>query len=98
MPDWKQEVSKHLADLRIEPAREPAIIEELSRHLEERYEELLKSGSSKPDARQKVLDELGGGEFAVTLPRAERSYRQSAAPVKGLRSRILLADFLRDLK
>jgi predicted permease len=98
MPDWKQEISEHLADLRIEPAREPAIIEELSRRLEERYEELLKSGSSKPDARQKVLEELGGGEFAVTLTRAERGYRQSAAPVKGLRSRILLADFLRDLK
>jgi len=31
MPDWKQEISEHLADLRIEPAREPAIVEELRR-------------------------------------------------------------------
>ena len=55
MPDWKQEIGRRLADLRIEPTREAAIIEELSQHLEDRYEELLSAGSSESDARQTVL-------------------------------------------
>jgi predicted permease len=98
MPDWKQEISMHLADLRIAPGRQTAIVEEMSQHLEDRYEELLRSGCSEPDACQKVLEELEGGAFAVAQPRAERRHGQSVASVEGLRSRNLVADFLRDLK
>ena len=36
MPDWKREIRKRLASLRLEPTREADIVEELSEHLEER--------------------------------------------------------------
>jgi predicted permease len=99
MPDWKQEIGGRLADLRIEPTREVAIIEELSQHLEDRYEELLSTGSSEPDARQTVLEELEGSELlAAALPSSERRFSQNAAPLAALPSGNLLSDLLRDLR
>jgi len=41
MPVWKQEIRKRLAPLKLEPAREAAIVEELSQHLDDCYNELL---------------------------------------------------------
>jgi predicted permease len=99
MPDWKQEIGRRLADLRIEPTREAAIIEELSQHLEDRYEELLSTGSSEPDACQTVLEELEGSELlAAALPSSERRFSQNAAPPAALPSGNLLSDLLRDLR
>src|SRR6202012_5629289 len=81
MPDWKMELRSRLAHLRIEPARETAIIEELSQHLDDRYEDLLISGIREPEARQKVLEELKDSELlAAALPRAERRYGEYAIP------------------
>ena len=76
MPDWKNEIGSRLADQQIEPTREAAIIEELSQHLEDRYEELLSAGSSESDARQTVLEELEGSELlAAALPSFDRALR-----------------------
>src|ERR1700755_229278 len=81
MPDWKLELRSRLAHLRIEPARETAIIEELSQHLDDRYEDLLLSGILESDARQKILEELKDSELlAAALPRAERRYDDYAIP------------------
>jgi predicted permease len=81
MPDWKLELRTRLAHLRIEPGRETAIIEELSQHLDDRYEDLLMSGIPEPDARQKILEELKDSELlAAALPRAERRYGEYAVP------------------
>ncbi len=99
MPDWKQEISRHLADLHIEPARETAIVEELSQQLEDRYRNLLASGSSQPEARRKVLEELECSELlAAALPPGERRYKQTVPPPAASPSGNLLADLLRDLK
>ena len=40
MPDWTEHLRPRLAQLRLSPAREAEIIEELSQHLDQRYEEL----------------------------------------------------------
>ena len=45
MPDWKSEIRWRLANLKIEPAREASIIEELSQYLEDCYAEFLASGA-----------------------------------------------------
>ena len=37
MPEWKEEIRKRLVDLKLPPAREAEIQEELAQHLEERY-------------------------------------------------------------
>ena len=52
MPDWTADLRARLAELRLTPAREAEIVEELSQHLDDRYEELRASGSSDTDARR----------------------------------------------
>lgn len=58
MIDWKQEIRHRLAGLKLEPVREIEIVEELSQHLEDRYCELLSSGSTEEGAHGAVLAEL----------------------------------------
>jgi hypothetical protein len=41
MPCWKDEVRKRLAELKLGPAREVEIVEELAEHMEDRYQEHL---------------------------------------------------------
>ena len=48
MPEWKQEVRDRL--LHLEPTREDSTIEELSQHLEDRYEGSLAPGAIPSDA------------------------------------------------
>jgi hypothetical protein len=40
MPDWKPHIRPHLAVLRLSPARESEIVEELSQHLDDRWREI----------------------------------------------------------
>ena len=99
MPDWKQEISRRLENLRIDPAREASIVEELRQHLEDRYEELLLAGNSESDARRTVLEELEGSELLATaLPPAMRNSANSAPPPAALPSGNLLNDLLRDVR
>ena len=41
MPEWAQYVRPHLAGLRLDPVREAEIVDEVSQHLDLRYEETL---------------------------------------------------------
>ncbi len=99
MPDWEQEISRRLENLWIDPAREASIIDELSQHLEDRYEELLLAGNSESDARRTVLEELEGTELLATaLPSNLRNSANSAPPPAALPSGNLLNDLLRDVR
>jgi putative ABC transport system permease protein len=100
MPDWKQEIASRLEHLKLDPGREAAIIEELSQHLDDRYEELLLKGSSESEARHTVLEELDLGELtASALPSTVRnSARRAPLTPAALPSGNLFADFIRDLK
>jgi hypothetical protein len=44
MPDWAKDIRAAIARLKIEPAREAALVEELSQHLSDRYHELTADG------------------------------------------------------
>lgn len=99
MPDWEMEIRSRLANQQIEPGREASIIEELSQHLEDRYQELLCGGSSEAEARQKALEELDGSEALIAaLPRAERRFNANTTPLAATPSGNLFTDFRRDLK
>src|SRR6478609_10605946 len=100
MPDWKQELAKRLEHLEIDPGREAAIIEELSQHLDDRYEELLLGGSSESEARRTVLEELERSDIpASALPSTvSNSARRAPLTPAALPSGNLFADFTRDLK
>src|SRR5262249_25113481 len=62
-----------LASLNLEPAREAAIVEELSQHLEDRYAELRAGAATVEQAYRAALAELSSGELlAQELRRVER--------------------------
>ena len=84
MPDWKPEILRRLAPLKLAPAREGDITEELTQHLEDRYQELLASGQSEESAFRAALDELKEEDLlARSLKRVERSFdREPIVPGK----------------
>ena len=60
MPDWKRAVEDRLSSVRIDAARRMEIVEELSQHLQDRYDERRAGGASDAAARQAALNELDG--------------------------------------
>jgi len=93
MPDWNADLRARLAGLQLTPAREAEIIEELSQHLDDRYEELQASGIGDADARRMALDELSeAGELAQRMRTLSQSHspapivhgRSSGRPMHGL--------------
>ena len=70
MPDWKPEIRMRLRGSRLTPIREAEIVEELSQHLDDRYESLLSNGSSADEAYRTVVLELES--LANELRRVER--------------------------
>src|SRR5882762_5884753 len=85
MPEWKPEVLRRLAPLKLSPTRETEIAEEIAQHLEDRYQELLVTGQSEDAAFRTAIDELTGEDFlARNLRPLERDlYREPVALGKG---------------
>src|SRR5262245_4141083 len=99
MPDWKPEIGRWLANLKIEPARQAAIIEELSQFLADCYAELLSSGATEEEAYRRTLDELNGGELlAQELWRMERQVPQEPIILGTNRRTNMIADLWQDLR
>src|SRR5512142_577211 len=65
MPDWKSDIARFLAPLKLDPAREAEVSEELAQHLQDRYREMLASGTTDADARRSLQDELNDGTLAA---------------------------------
>jgi predicted permease len=82
----------------LSPEREAEIVEELSQHLDERYEELRLAGAKDREAFLRALDELLEPD---SLARGMRSLRQARVPppvTLGAGKRSLLGDFLQDFR
>ena len=68
MPEWASHVRVRLASLRLSPARENEIVDELSQHLDDRWRELIAGGASPEDATRIALaDFRDGGTLARHL-------------------------------
>jgi putative ABC transport system permease protein len=97
MPEWADQLRSRLADLSLSPAREAEIIDELSEHLDQRYEEFRDAGVNEDDARRQTWAELlDRGALASEL----RSLRQarvspSIAPRSRGRLRLDVTSLLR---
>jgi predicted permease len=77
MPDWKEEIARRLASLKLAPAREAEIVEEVTQHLEDRYQELVAGGATEEEARRLALEELSDEELlARGLRRVEQEVTQ----------------------
>ena len=96
MPEWKEEVRKRLSGLKLAPAHEAEIVEELAQHLDDVYERSLRAGASETEARHAALQELAG-DLLKDLPRSQRPlYQQPVFEGSGRLN--LLADLLHDLR
>src|SRR5262247_2997153 len=99
MREWDEEISQLLAKLNLEPAREAAIVREISQHLDDRYEELLGSGLAPAEAARRTLEELSASEiFERELRRVERPSPQEPIVLGTNRSGNMIADFWQDLR
>ena len=77
MHEWSQEIQKRLASLKLPPAREAEIVEEVAQHLEDRFQELVASGAIEEEARRMALEELSDEELlARGLRRVEQDVTQ----------------------
>jgi putative ABC transport system permease protein len=66
MPDWRPDIASRLDALRLDPAREAEIIDELSLHLDQRYDELLSAGATDNEAFRTAARELLDAETLAT--------------------------------
>src|SRR3954469_25513463 len=71
---WLDQLRPRLAALNLTAAREVEIIEELSQHLDDRYDELRATGADHAEARRIALEELDDHD---TLAREMRALRQA---------------------
>jgi len=100
MPEFKEEIRKRLAGLNLSPTRENEIVEELSQHLDDQYEQALRSVATEEEARRAVLLDLDESDLlAPALRRIERRLPKNPAVVMGTeRKTNLLGDLWQDLR
>jgi predicted permease len=82
MPDWREEIARRLSSLKLDASREIEIVEELSQHLEDRYQELVSGGATEQDARRDVLMELNDENLLAQELRetVSKTRQESAVP------------------
>lgn len=98
MPDWREEIRRRLAGLRLEPAQESEIVEELAQHLEDVYERARAGGLTESQARREALLQLAGENLLPTeLKRIQKPFREAPVPGGTGRSN-LFTDFVQDLR
>ena len=98
MPEWDDEIRTRLSGLRLTGAREAELIDELSAHLDDRFEEHRAAGASPEEARRRALAELR--DHGV-LAREMLTLRQAQVPdpvAFGARPARFFADVVQDLR
>jgi len=78
--DWPQEIRAAIARLDLDPAREALLVEELSQHLADRYNELRGEGVGDGDACRLLRAELNDGKLVGELSSILAPAREAAAP------------------
>ena len=96
---WKDEISRRLAGLKLAPAREAEIVEEMAQHLEDRYRELVAGGAAEAEARQAALEDLSDPTALVRELRQVETLRTSEPVTPGLNGKgNIMADLGQDLR
>jgi predicted permease len=98
MPDWKDQIIARVGDLKLDSAREAELVEELSQHLEDRYDEMRLDGAGHDEAYRAALAELAeSGSLALELRRVEGAVN-TAPFVLGLGRRSVVKDLWQDVR
>jgi hypothetical protein len=67
MPDWKRLIRARLAGGGLAPMAEMDVVEELSQHVEDRYQQLCADGVAEAEAAVRSLCELDGEDLLPDL-------------------------------
>ena len=99
MRDWNREIARRLAPLRLSPAREAEITEELAQHLEDRYRELVAGGTAEDEACRIAVEELKDEDLLATgLRRVEQEVPQEPIVLGSSSGHNLLASLWQDIR
>ena len=98
MHDWASELRPRLASLRLSPAREASIVDELSQHLEDRRQELIAGGIDPQTATELTRAELERADLLTSRLGALRQARWHQAPPPGVVRRRPLSGVWQDLR
>ena len=98
MPDWKEEITRRLEPLKLAPAREAEIVEEVAQHLEDRYQELVAAWTTEGEARRVALEELSDEDLLSRgLRRVEQEVNQEPIVPGGEGTHNFLASLWQDI-
>ena len=96
--DWSDALRVRLAPLALTPAREREIADELSQHLDDRYEALRAEGVAEAEARRLALEELADHDTLAAHMRALRQAHTLPPIPAGAPRRRRVADFFQDVR
>ena len=96
MIDWKAAVRRTIAGRHLPVAREAEIVEELSQHLQDRYDELRAGGAGNDRAVREVLAELDATDLTAYLARLP--VPAEPAPIGGGSKASMVGGLLQDLR
>ncbi len=89
MPDWTSEICAATAGLEMDSARKASLVEELSEHLADRYNELRGNGMDDAEACQLLRAELNEGSLVAELRPLLSPSPEMVVPGLDKRERIL---------
>jgi len=99
MPDFRVEIRARLAELELSPVREAEIVEELSQHLEQEYEQALSCGASDDETRRQILEQLNASDLlGCELKHVECRITNRPTTLGSERKINIFADLLQDLR
>src|SRR5262245_10292394 len=98
MRNWTEHVRPRLSSLRLSPAREHEIVEELAQHLEDRWRELVASGASEDEATRLALAEFRDGNVLAKYMRPLQQARTPLPIAPGALAGHVLRDVWQDLR
>ena len=98
MPDWAEHLRPRLSSLRLAPAREHEIVEELSQHLEDRWRELVAGGASEDEATRLALAEFRDGNLLAQYLAPLQQARTPIPITPGVATGHVLRDVWLDLR
>src|SRR5947209_16010395 len=98
MRDWNQIVRQRLEPLRLTPAAEADLVEEMAQHLADHYRELCSGGTEEQEALRQTVSELDD-LYALQsgLERNEHMPKYDAVPAGDARRGNVIEDLWRDL-
>src|ERR1700733_4755668 len=98
MLEWKVEIRKRMVGSNLKPERESEILDELSNHMQDRYDDLLAQGATHEEAFGAVVRELDLTDLVSELQPSEAVPLQKHVPERAPAREQFVSDFLMDLR